>query len=227
MISLVPWATTTALVAMREASAARLAISRMLAPISSVPPATVWMLALTCSEAADTEVACREVSSELELIWRLTELSSSEEAASVWALAAIDRKASPRLETAPLVAVAIWASSSVPTASMRLVRSPSATRWSTPRASPMGWTMQRAMKTLTSSARPPPSATSSQTTTRPRWWLWSTSLLVASATASLLATSASISSPMLRMSGSMALMARPRRGGSLAAAAAKNSGSRR
>ena len=78
-----------ACVATRAASLAFLAISRMLAPISSAPVATVWTLRLTSSDAADTTLAWADVSSALAPIWWLTAVSSSDELASAWALLAI------------------------------------------------------------------------------------------------------------------------------------------
>ncbi len=79
-------ATLTAPVATRAASAALLAISRMLADISSVPVATVWMFLFTCSTAAETTLACVEVSPALPVISLLTEESSSEALPSAVAL---------------------------------------------------------------------------------------------------------------------------------------------
>ena len=75
-VALVFSATLTADVATRAASLAFLAISLMLAPISSTALATVSTFLLTCSAAADTTVACDEVSSEFEAICWLTEVSS-------------------------------------------------------------------------------------------------------------------------------------------------------
>ena len=64
-VALVPSASRTARWAMLVASAVLLAISRILAPISSAPLATVWMLRETCSLAADTTLAWALVSSAL------------------------------------------------------------------------------------------------------------------------------------------------------------------
>ena len=75
-------ATLTALVATLADSAAFLAISLMLAVISSAAVATVWTFLLTCSDAAETTFACALVSSALELIWVLTAVNSSELLAS-------------------------------------------------------------------------------------------------------------------------------------------------
>ena len=77
MVSLVASADFTAAVATRVASAVFLAISLMLAPISSAPVATVWTLLATCSEAAETTLAWVAVWSALALICWLTRLSSS------------------------------------------------------------------------------------------------------------------------------------------------------
>ena len=73
----------TACTATLAASEAFLAISLMLALISSMPVATVCTLLLTCSDAADTTLAWAAVSSLLELICALTADSSSDEPANV------------------------------------------------------------------------------------------------------------------------------------------------
>ena len=77
MVSLVISAVRTAEDATRVASAVFLAISLMLAPISSAPVATVCTLLLTCSAAAETTLAWVAVSSALEPIDWLTLFSSS------------------------------------------------------------------------------------------------------------------------------------------------------
>ena len=75
-VALVFSATLTAEVATLAASLAFLAISRMLAPISSAPVATVVTFLLTCSAAAEATLACAAVSSALEAICWLTAVSS-------------------------------------------------------------------------------------------------------------------------------------------------------
>ena len=80
-------AALTAWLATRAASVAFLAISRMLAPISSTPVATVCTFLLTCSDAADTTLAWAAVSSALALICVLTAVNSSADEPSVVALA--------------------------------------------------------------------------------------------------------------------------------------------
>ena len=71
------------------ASLAFLAISRMLAPISSAPVATVVTFLLTCSAAAEATLACAAVSSALDAICWLTAVSCRDELASVWAISAM------------------------------------------------------------------------------------------------------------------------------------------
>ena len=75
-MTLVLSATLTAVVATRAASLALLAISRMLAPISSAPVATVATFLLTCSAAAEATLAWAAVSSAFEAICWLTSVSS-------------------------------------------------------------------------------------------------------------------------------------------------------
>jgi len=73
-VAVVLSATRTAEVAILAASLAFLAISLMLAPISSAPVATVCRFWLTCSAAEETTFACAEVSSELAVIcWLVLE----------------------------------------------------------------------------------------------------------------------------------------------------------
>ena len=65
------------------------AMSRMLPFICSAETATVFTLFMTCSDAADTTLACAAVSSALALICSLTSFSSSEAVARVSAWLAI------------------------------------------------------------------------------------------------------------------------------------------
>src|ERR1043166_2738659 len=85
-VALVELATRTAVVATLAASWALLAISRMLAPISSAAGGTVLPLHLPCSAAADAPLAWEAVCSALAAICWLTAVNSRDELASVWAI---------------------------------------------------------------------------------------------------------------------------------------------
>jgi len=108
-VALVRSATRTAPVATRAASLALLAISLMLALISSEPVATVAMLRLTCSAAAEATLACAAVSSALAAMCSLTVDSPCEAAATASALA-VRRSTSAcrsrRLRTSAVTSVA-------------------------------------------------------------------------------------------------------------------------
>ena len=86
MVPEVADANSTALRAVVAASCAFLAISWMLATRSSIEPATIRVLPLTCSAAADTRLAWAVVCSAAALICWLTLVSSSEELASACVL---------------------------------------------------------------------------------------------------------------------------------------------
>src|SRR5262249_28621494 len=82
-----------------------LAISEMLALISSVAVATVCRLRLTSSVAVETALAWAEVSSELALICWLTEENSSLALATFWAVSEI---ACITLRKFPFMLLMLW-----------------------------------------------------------------------------------------------------------------------
>ena len=136
-------AAVTAWLATPAASVALAAISRIEADISSAPAATVLTLALTCSAAAETALACTEVSSAEAPIWVLVADSSSELDARVVADSRSVRTRPERSSTAMLNDVASRATSSSPLTSTWPVRSASARRSRPATACSSGLTMPR------------------------------------------------------------------------------------
>ena len=142
-MSLVRWATCTAPPATRAASLVFWAISRMLAPISSAPVATVCTLRDTWSAAAATTSASEAVRSAEAEMAPVMPVSDPEESLTARALPRIVRMMPATVSSASFVDRAIRDTSSCPVTSSRPVRSPAATAAITPAASPSGRVMLR------------------------------------------------------------------------------------
>ena len=118
---------TTASVATRAASLAFWAISRIEAPISSAPVATVCTLRETCSAAAATTWAWALVSSAEAAIWDEESDTSTADDARVSAVRRMPLTTVAMFSTAVLSAPAIWPASSRELTGTRVLRSPAAT----------------------------------------------------------------------------------------------------
>ena len=134
-VALVFSAIRTAVEATLAASQAFLAISRMLAPISSTPAATVWMFRLTSSEAVETTRAWDEVESALPDNWWLTEESLTEAPESVIAVEPMHWKFSRRSAIRSRRLSPILPMASSPETITSRVRSPRAAEATTSRIS--------------------------------------------------------------------------------------------
>ena len=160
-VAVVVAAAVTALLATSLASAALLAISRMLAPICSAPAATVCTLRDTSSAADDTTPDCAEVSSAEAEICAEDADSSSDDAATASAERTTVARTSRRFSRAASSDSAMRPTSSRWVTPLGLVRSPSASRASDSRTRPSG----RVISCATYRAAPRPASRPATSTT--------------------------------------------------------------